>query len=57
MYIFITLISFRVTWIVSGMYAYLLFPGRVTNSDITEKKELETNIKCLMAYIYILHNL
>jgi len=55
MYIFITLISFRVMWIVSGMYAYLLFPDRVTKCDIIENKELKTNIKGI--YIYILNNL
>lgn len=46
MYISITLISFPVMLIVSGMYAYLLFPVWVTNSDITEKKELKTNLNC-----------
>jgi len=41
MYIlFITLISFPVMWILSGMYAYLLFPVTVTNSDNIEKNKI-----------------
>lgn len=50
MYIFITLISFPVIWIVSRMYAYLLFPVRVTNSDITEGKRIENKFK--VSYIF-----